>query len=52
MDFPFRSTGCVKRSKEYWNKTPAISASTPAAKTKKKAAGVSPKRSAGWSIWG
>jgi hypothetical protein len=40
MGFSVSFTGCVKRSKECW-KTHTISASAPAAKTKKKPAGVS-----------
>jgi len=41
MGFSVSFTGCVKRSKECWNETHTISASAPAAKTKKKPAGVS-----------
>jgi len=41
MGFLFHSTGCVKRAKESWNETHTISASAPAAKTKKKPTGVS-----------
>jgi hypothetical protein len=41
MGFSASFTGCVKRSKECWNETYTISASAPAAKTKKKPAGVS-----------
>jgi hypothetical protein len=41
MGFSVSFTGCVKRSKECWNETHTINASAPAAKTKKKPAGVS-----------
>jgi hypothetical protein len=41
MGFSFLSTGCVERTKECWNESHAINASAPAAKTKKKPAGVS-----------
>jgi len=41
MGFSVSFTGCVKRSKECWNETHTISASAPAAKTKKKPASVS-----------
>ena len=41
MGFSVSFTGCGKRSKECWNETHTISASAPAAKTKKKPAGVS-----------
>ena len=41
MGFSFYSTGGGKRAKGCWNETHTISASAPAAKTKKKPAGVS-----------
>jgi hypothetical protein len=41
MGFSFHATGCVKRDKESWNESHTIIGSTPAAKTKKKPAGVS-----------
>ena len=40
MGFSVSFTGCVKRSKD-WNETHTISASAPAAKTRKKPTGVS-----------
>jgi hypothetical protein len=40
MGFSVSFTGCVKRSKECWNETHIINASAPAAKTKRKPAGV------------
>jgi hypothetical protein len=41
MGFSFYSTGGGKRAKECWNESHAIKVSAPAAKTKKKPAGVS-----------
>ena len=41
MGFSFYSTGGGKRAKECWNESHAINVSAPAAKTKKKPAGVS-----------
>jgi hypothetical protein len=41
MGFSVSFTGCVKRSKECCNETHTINASAPAAKTKRKPAGVS-----------
>ncbi len=41
MGFSVSFTGCVKRSKECWNETHIVNASAPAAKTKRKPAGVS-----------
>jgi hypothetical protein len=38
VDFPFRSSGCVRRAKECWNQSRTINGSTPAAKTKEKPA--------------
>ena len=41
MGFSFYSTGGGKRAKECWNETHIVNASAPAAKTKRKPAGVS-----------
>jgi hypothetical protein len=40
MGFPFRATGCVKRTKKCWHESHAINESQHAAKTKENPAGL------------